>query len=416
MQVQSIVEELPKLVEELPAIKSRVKLVLKKLPSVVEGLKYLKKTDKSEPLSIGAFIERNAELYPHHPAILFEDQSFSHKTFNAWANRYANYFLGQGIKKGDAIAILMENRPQVLVAVAAAAKLVAIASLINTNQRNDALKHSFNLCKPKAIIVGEELFDAFNAVHKEIDSSESPIYYVHDTGAKKTPKKAIDLEEVTSTISSRNPLTTGSVTLQDPCFYIYTSGTTGLPKASIMTHFRWIKASAGFGLCALALKPGEVIYAALPLYHNNALTVAWSASSVGGAAMAIRRKFSASQFWNDTRKFNAIAFCYIGELCRYLMNQPSRPDDANNPIIKIVGNGLRPDVWKGFKERFGIPEVYEFYGASEGNIAFVNLLNLDCTVGLCPLPYAIVKYDIDSDEAIKDSSGRFLVKYTSHKT
>ena len=158
MQVQSIVED-------LPVIKSRVKLVLKKLPSVVEGLKYLKKTDKSEPLSIGAFIERNAAQHPHHPAVLFEDQSYSHKSFNDWVNRYANYLLGQGIKKGDAVAIFMENRPQVLVAVGAAVKLGAIASLINTNQRADALKHSFDLCNPKAYVIGEELFDAFtNAI------------------------------------------------------------------------------------------------------------------------------------------------------------------------------------------------------------------------------------------------------------
>ena len=124
--------------------------------------------------------------------------------------------------------------------------------------------------------------------------------------------------------------------------------------------------------------------------------------------MALRRKFSVSKFWDDTRKFNAVAICYIGELCRYLLNQAPDGRDADNPVVKVVGNGMRPDVWKSFKDRFGIDEVYEFYGASEGNIAFINLLNIDCTVGLCPLPYAIVKYDVESDAPVRDSDGRFI--------
>ena len=408
MRAQSIVGELPKLAQKLPVLKSRAKLIARKLPSLIGGVKYLLKTDQAEPLSIGALIEKNAAIYPNQPALLFENQSFTYSAFNAWANRYGNFLLAQGIKKGDVVAIFMTNRPQVLVTVAALAKLGAIASLVNTNQRKDALKHSFNLCNPKAFVIGAELADAFVEVQPDLGSAKAPVYGVPDSEAKTLPEGFANLEELSSVGHCGNPLTTGSVTLRDPCFYIYTSGTTGLPKASIMTHFRWIKASAGFGLCALDLKPGEVLYSALPLYHNNALTVAWSSVLAGGAAMAIRRKFSASHFWSDTRKFNAVAFCYIGELCRYLMNQPTGTEDTNNPVKKMVGNGLRPDVWKGFKERFNISEVYEFYGASEGNIAFVNLLNLDCTVGFCPVPYAIVKYDLDSNAPITDKNGRFI--------
>jgi citronellyl-CoA synthetase len=181
-----------------------------------------------------------------------------------------------------------------------------------------------------------------------------------------------------------------------------------MPKASIMSHLRWIKAAGVFGKVALNLEPDDVIYTSLPLYHNNALTVTWSSAAVSGAAMALRRKFSASQFWDDTRRYGATAFCYIGELCRYLMNQPARPDDAHNPVKKIIGNGLRPDIWKEFKRRFGIDEVYEFYAASEGNVAFINVLNLDCTIGFCPAPYALVKYDIHADEPVRDGAGHLI--------
>ena len=147
------------------------------------------------------------------------------------------------------------------------------------------------------------------------------------------------------------------------------------------------------------------MYVPLPFFHTNALALSWPTVFASGAAVAIRRKFSVSNFWNDVRKYDATVWCYIGELCRYLMNQPPRADDRDNPLTKIIGNGLRPDIWHDFKNRFGISKVYEIYGAAESNLYFVNLLNLDCTVGRCALPYAIVEYDVDEDTAIKDKNG-----------
>ena len=85
------------------------------------------------------------------------------------------------------------------------------------------------------------------------------------------------------------------------------------------------------------------------------------------------------------------------------MTQPERSDDANNPLDRIVGNGLRPDIWLKFKQRFGIKRISEFYGASEGNVAFMNLLNKDRTIGLTASTIALVRYDVDADEIIRDS-------------
>ncbi len=107
------------------------------------------------------------------------------------------------------------------------------------------------------------------------------------------------------------------------------------------------------------------MYVALPLYHTTGLCVGWAGAFGVGAATAIRRKFSVTHFWDDIRKFNATAFTYVGELCRYLINQPPSPNDSNNPVRTIVGNGLRPDIWLDFKKRFGITKVGELYGAAE---------------------------------------------------
>ncbi|MBA7679008.1 Long-chain-fatty-acid--CoA ligase FadD17 [subsurface metagenome] len=112
-----------------------------------------------------------------------------------------------------------------------------------------------------------------------------------------------------------------------------------------------------WGDMVVGMKTDDIIYITTPLFHSHGIKVAFAAALYRGSAMAIARKFSASKFWDETRKFNATCFNYVGEICRYLYNQPPKPNDADNPIVKIVGNGLRPDIWMDFKKRFNIKEI-----------------------------------------------------------
>jgi citronellyl-CoA synthetase len=403
---REVVRDLRGVLAQPDEVFARARLIGRKLPSIVQGLRYIAKSDKEEALSIATFLEKNARERPDGTALLYEDRRVTHRELDAQAARVAGYLASRGLGKGDAVAIFVENRPELLFAVAGAVRLGAIAAVINTRQRRNVLRHSFALCGARHFVVGEELWDAFAEVRGELgDAGADRVLWLPDDGGGPAPADAVDATVALAAAPDGPTAAEAGVRLGDPCFYIYTSGTTGLPKASIMSHFRWVKAAGAFGLSALDLGADEVLYCPLPFYHNNALTVSWAAAAVSGAALAMRRRFSATHFWDDVRRYHATAFCYIGELCRYLMNQPARPDDADNPVRRIVGNGLRPDIWKAFKQRFGIDEVYEFYAASEGNIAFVNLLNLDCTVGLCPAPYALVRYDIERDEPVRAADG-----------
>jgi len=385
------------------------RLVARKLPRIVAGLKLIGKKDKTEVLSIGRYLEDNARLRPDATAILYEDRRYSHREVHEQSNRWANLLAARGVTKGDSVAVLIENRPELLFVVGGIVKLGAIAAVINTKQRGKVLAHSFTVAKPGVFVIGEELWDGFAEVRDTIGGPAADrVLWVRETDKATLPGAVTEAAPALASASTDTPAALATVTLADPCFYIYTSGTTGLPKASVMSHNRWVKAAGAFGLGALALTADDVLYLALPLYHNNALTVAWSSVAVSGAALAIRRKFSVTHFWDDCRKYGATAFVYIGELCRYLLNAPARPDDRDHEVRRITGNGLRPDIWKQFKARFGIEEVYEFYAASEGNVAFVNLLNLDCTVGLCPAPYALVKYDVDRDEPVRGPDGHLV--------
>jgi acyl-CoA synthetase (AMP-forming)/AMP-acid ligase II len=359
-----------------------------------------------EHVSIGRLVEHHAGNRPQHPALRFEGREYTYAEFNAAANRYARALKAAGVQRGDAVAVLLENRPETLIAIAAIVKLGATAAMCNTKQRGDTLAHSLKTVNAAAALVGAELREAFEEVRGEAGIADERVWFVGESAIARAPAGYRDLAVESRDLSSGNLPDTARVAKSDSCFYIFTSGTTGLPKASVMSHTRWLRGGAGLGLAGMRLQADDVLYCSLPLYHNNALTVSWGGVLAAGATFALARKFSVSRFWDDLIANRATAFCYIGELCRYLLRAEPKPAERGHQVRAVVGNGLRPDIWDEFKQRFGIKHICEFYGASEGNLIFVNGLNLDRTAGLCPLPVAVVEYDPDTEEAVRDAKGR----------
>ncbi len=387
----------------------KVPSIVKGLPSIVKGLKISNISDPTQPCGLGWAFEQAAQRNPRGSALLYENVRFTYDEVNQWSNRIAHHLISQGIQKGDVVGILIENRPELLVNVLAVAKVGAVCAMINTSQTHKVLIHSFNLVKPKAVIIGEELSTIYDEVRAEINIDDDHTYFVADTDTIKdpgtAPKGYVNLSTESASCPTHNPDTTNKIYMNDPCFYIYTSGTTGLPKAGIFKHGRWMKSYGGFGITSLKMTPKDVMYSTLPLYHATGLVVCWGSAIAGASGFAIRRKFSASNFWKDTRKFNATAIGYVGELCRYLMDQPEKSDDSDNPVIKMVGNGLRPGVWMPFKRRFNVSHVCELYAASDGNIGFTNILNFDNTVGFSPIPWSLVQYDKENDTPYYNTDG-----------
>lgn len=373
---------------------------------VLKGLGALISTKGHKKKSIGLLLEQQAAKQPDRMAISYLNTQITYRHLNEQANRIAHMLQELGIKSGDTVAINLENRPEVLMLVMATVKLGAIASMMNTSQRGEVLLHSINLVKPKVIFVGEESLENMASVEELIsDQQRANLYYVRDTGEVACPAHYKSYEQAVASYPTNNPETTKEVQMHQPCYYIFTSGTTGLPKASVMTHFRWFKSMAGMGLASMRMTKDDILYVSLPLYHNNALTVSMAAVLGAGGAVAISRKFSVSKFWDEIRHHKATGFCYIGELCRYLLNAEPTAQDKNHNIRVIIGNGLRSDIWMEFKERFNIKHINEFYGASECNLVFTNALNLDKTAGICPLSYNIVEYDIEEDKPVLDAKG-----------
>ncbi|ULQ46428.1 long-chain-acyl-CoA synthetase [Flagellatimonas centrodinii] len=366
-------------------------------PRLLKGLWGLATLKPDSPRSIGRLLQTHAERRPDAPALRFEDEVWTYAQFNAWANRLADVLRQQGIGAGDVVAVLVENRPLVLAAVAGIVKLGAVAAMVNHQQRGEVLRHSLKLTSPKLALVGAECAEAWQSV----GGDTPPVLW---DGAD-APNGALQLAPLLAQAQDGEPAELESVSANQPCFYIFTSGTTGLPKASRMTHYRWLRGMAGLGQMGLRLGPDDVLYCCLPLYHNNALTVSWGAVLGAGATFALGRRFSASRFWDEIRRHRATAFCYIGELCRYLLNRPATPGDRDHSVHSVIGNGLRPEIWAAFQDRFGIRNVSEFYGASESNLAFVNGFNVQRTAGFCPMPFAVVAFDADAEQPRRGADG-----------
>ncbi|SDW38505.1 long-chain-acyl-CoA synthetase [Marinobacter mobilis] len=391
------------LVRSLPGI-------LRRFPSIAKGFYYYSVKDDNKDLTLGTLIEHNAEKFPQRPAVLYEDISINWQDFNAWANRFAHYFRARGLAKGDSIAIFLENRPELLAVVAGAAKLGVACAMLNTSQKGRVLEHSINLIKPKLVVVGGELTEVFDQVRDQIDiNQDQPFLFLADentrSGFGDAPKGYVNLAEQVSAYQGVNPAVANPPKLGDTAVYLFTSGTTGLPKAAPGSHRKFVKAYGGFGLMSLSMQPEDVLYCTLPLYHGTALLVCWGSVIAGGSAIALRRKFSASAFWDDVRRYKATTFGYVGELCRYLLNQPASPQDRNHSLTKMIGNGLRPSIWKPFKDRFGIDTVAELYASSEGNIGFSNFFNMDNTVGFSTAPYKLVKFHEGTRDPIRNKKG-----------
>ena len=379
---------------------------LVQVPGLLKLKKGMQPRPKSEKDCVARLVEANAARFAERPAIVFEGATITWGEFNALANRYAHALESLGVGRGDTVSVLMENRIEFLAVIVALNKLGATAGLINTNLREQPLIHCVTVTESKKCVFGGELTEAVQSVKSELHLDEGTDYlFVPDGDGPPAPNWARDLDAASREASAENLPRTQELTLGDTACYIFTSGTTGLPKAAVLSNRRYLMSATLSAQAGLQCTEDDRLYICLPLYHGTGLMIGVGASFASGASMFIRRKFSASNFLREVREQGATCLIYIGELCRYLCNTPRADDDHVNPLARMMGNGLRPDVWIEFKERFGVQRIAEFYGASEGNVAFANLLNKDQTIGMTSAKVALVEYDVDADEIVRDTAG-----------
>ncbi|KAM6033437.1 long-chain fatty acid transport protein 6-like [Chlamydotis macqueenii] len=371
----------------------------------------LKKRANNGILSIIDLFMERVEKIPHKPFLIYEGKVHTYQDVDRRSNRVAQVFLHHGnLRKGDTVALLMGNGPDFIHVWFGLAKLGCVVAFLNFNLHSTSLLHCVNTCAAKALVIGE---DCLRSIQKEfifrllennvavwLMSTSSPFQHVHTI-----PDKLDKVQD--HPVTSHLKVVTNT---RNTAMYIFTSGSTGFPKAAIITHLRALSACLLFTQCGAVSQ--DILYLTLPLYHISASLLGISGCIELGATCILKKKFSASQFWNDCRKYNVTAFLYIGELCRYLCNQPSKEEDRAHKVRIALGNGITPAVWKEFLMRFGPIKIFEFYGATEGNLSFLNYTNKIGAVGRagifskCLQSFELLKYDVWKQELMKDENGR----------
>jgi acyl-CoA synthetase (AMP-forming)/AMP-acid ligase II len=341
-----------------------------------------------------------------HPFLLYEDRQFGYAQANRIVNRIAHTYRARGLRQGDIVALLMENRPEFVWHYLAAGKLGVAVALVNTRARGDALVHALAACGANHMTIGSECLPAFLAVRNRV-ADELVDRCLVDEDEQAAAGDASGLARFVPSATSTDPRETSGQSLGDTGAYVFTSGTTGLPKAAIMTYQRLTTIGRVLGALAWRFEPGDVIYNCLPLFHSNALLIALSSVLSHGSTLALGRRFSAGGFWRDVHRFEATGFNYIGEMCRYLVNTPPGDRDRGHGVRVIVGQGLQADVWTALQARFAISRIVEVYASTEGNIATFNLAGVVGSVGKLRFGGRLAKWDFEQGDFVREG-GRLV--------
>jgi fatty-acyl-CoA synthase len=341
------------------------------------------------PVRLAALAQENGAA----PALIDESGVVTFAELAARAEAAARWARGADLQPGACVGLMMGNCADYVAIWLGLSGYGLVVALLNTNLRGNALAHCLTSAGCVRVIADPPGTIAVRDATPEIAQC---VYEARDV---------LDIERL-----ERDGPNARDVTLDETALLIYTSGTTGLPKAARVSHRRLLTWSLWFaGL--MNVTPQDRMYNCLPMYHSVGGVVAVGSMLVAGGSVAIAEKFSASRFWHDIVRHDCTVFQYIGELARYLVAASPSPYDRAHKLRLCCGNGLRADVWEAFAARFEIPQILEFYAATEGNFSLFNVEGRPGAIGRVPsflahrFPIALVAFDARSEMPLRETDG-----------
>ncbi|KAM3560411.1 hypothetical protein MY1884_002938 [Beauveria asiatica] len=387
------------------------KIVLVSMWRVIRGV-------RNDRLSLFYTLEDWARSKSHadRDVLLFEDRRYTYAQFYDAVLRHGTYLRAHhGIKPGAIVALDYQNSDTFLFLWWGLWAIGAKPAFINYNLTGKPLAHCIEAATARLCIVDPAVaHNITDEVRADLGAGVEFAVWTPDVAAAAASIAPIRFPDGDRTEAE----------FSNMAVLIYTSGTTGLPKAAIVS---WVKCIAGgtAGSMLLGRGRGDIMYTSMPLYHSSAAVLSFCATVVSGSTQALGRKFSTKAFWQDVRKHNATGIQYVGETLRYLLAAPPQRDpvtgedlDKQHKVTVAIGNGLRPDIWNKFKERFAIPTIAEFYASTEGAGSTWNLSSNDLFAGavgrmgwlrrfLLRNDMAFLAYDHEADAPYRDPSTGF---------
>jgi fatty-acyl-CoA synthase len=293
----------------------------------------------------------------NNPGLLFEDQRWS------WAEHIRECgeraALLRALRRPGPfhIGVLLDNIPEFSFLLGGAALAGAVLVGLNTTRRGDALARDIRLADCQVVVTESRYVELLDEL--DLGAANGRVLDV-DTAAWHV-----------SLFSHRDrPLEPVRAAVDDLLMLIFTSGTSGDPKAVRVTH-RKIAAPGTMLAERYCLGPDDTVYVSMPMFHSSAIMAGWAVGLAGGACLALRRRFSASEFLDDVRRFGVTYANYVGKPLSYILATPERPDDADNPLRVMFGNEGGERDTAAFAARFGC-QVDDAYGSTEGGITLVR--------------------------------------------
>lgn len=319
-------------------------------------------------LSTWSSFAEHVPKYPNELCIWSRERQYTWQETHDKAAQWAQFFLSHGVQPGEMVATYLMNSADFLTLWLGLWCIGCAPAMLNYNLKGESLVHCLRIARVKLVLVDKdaECMARFEETKGVVEKELGVIpCYVDDDLVERVYASKIILP---------NDNYRSGVTGNDPTCLLYTSGTTGLPKAGMYHvaryHERGNPNNLPYG--QTAGPQGDRWYCCMPLFHGTGGLACMSALS-GGLSVAVGRKFSVSNFWNDIYDSDSTVFVYVGEAARYLLMAPPHPLERNHPRLKAMyGNGIRPDVWNRFQERFNVPEIIKFFNSTEGVLGMVN--------------------------------------------
>jgi carnitine-CoA ligase len=275
-----------------------------------------------------------------------------------WDNgqRLAQWLIDQGMQKGDAFGMVMANHPEFVDLMVASSIVGTVFVPIDPRTKGDKLKYMLDFAECKGVVVADYALANVKDVWQGRENWVLPLW----SGEQ-------NVSQVLSTAVPSPAISVQSTDPEAPMQMLYTSGTTGDPKAIMSAHSRFATGAVVAGI--LGITEEDRPYTGLSLTHANAQIVTLGSIIALGLRGVISVKFTKSRLWDITRQYGCTWFNLLGGMTTAIFAEPEKDNDADNPVRIILSAGMPSAIWQEFQSRFNV-NLYEFYGAAEGGLAF----------------------------------------------
>lgn len=296
-------------------------------------------------LNVRDFLEAAAHDAPDKPFLMYGDEVVSYAEFNRGVDLAASAWYGLGIRTGDRVAFMLENRPDFVQAWLGLAKIGAILVAINTRLQAEEVAYFLDLTEPRFALIGADYRDVFHAASRKTAGLER----IFALGAD---ERFADFHDLLDGAQPRAPGV--ELNSNDVISFISTSGTTGRPKAVMQTHGNYVLTGEGYASW-IDFQRGERIYVCLPLFHINSQAYSLMGAIAARATVVLVERFSASGFWPDMARYRVSVFNYIGSMLAVLMKREPSPEERSHAVRLTYGGPALPGPMREEVERrFGL--------------------------------------------------------------